>query len=187
MSKTHTSVIRINNDDIARYLGVGDDVRRAILRHLGLPKRRQHAVSELWAALGLEPIQPEEVQKHLVPDPDGKNRLWDAARVAEQIGCAASTVNGYCANEGCPSDFPMPLLNFSRKTRIWLPLEVRAYVEPSIYGDLARQILRKPKPAKLPEPPEAITWHGTLQPLPPSGEKEEGPERIEQPNRIFRE
>jgi hypothetical protein len=56
MSKAPAAVLMVNNDDIARYLGgIGDDTRRAILRSLELPKRRQHAVSELWAALGLEP------------------------------------------------------------------------------------------------------------------------------------
>lgn len=168
MSKQPLSVPMAGNDDIARFLGVGDDTRRAILRALGLPKRRKHAWSELWARLGLEPDQPEEVRRHLTLGPDGKNALWDAARVAEELGCVASTVNGWCARKALPSGFPPPLIDHRRKTRLWLPLDVRAYVEPSIYGALARQVRRRPKVVEKAARPAPLDLHGTLQPLPPT-------------------
>jgi len=168
MSKAHTPVPKVSNDDIARYLGgIGDDTRRAILRSLGLPKRRQHAVSELWAALGLEPEQPKKVRKYLIPDPEGRNALWGAARVAEETGVVRATVNDWCARKAFPQGFPPPLIDHRRKTRLWLPIEVRAYIEPSIYGDIARRIRRRPKAVEKPARPEPVAWHGTLQPLPP--------------------
>ena len=165
MSKQHTSVPTATNDDIARFLGVGDDTRRALLRALGLPKRRRHAWSELWARLGLDPVQPEDVRTHLMLGADGRNALWDASRVAEETGVVASTVNGWCSRDTFPPGFPRPIIDHRRKTRLWLPVEVRAYVEPSIYGELAGRIRRAAKSVDRPAAAEPVVWNGTLEPL----------------------
>lgn len=37
---------KLTNDQLATLFGVGDDTRRALLRALGLPKRRHHAFLE---------------------------------------------------------------------------------------------------------------------------------------------
>ena len=166
MSTTRTPTPMASNDDIARFLGVGDDTRRAILRACGLPKRRSHAWSELWARFGLAPEQPEEIWKYLMLCVDRRNTLWDVGRVADEIGAVRATVNDWCARGTYPAGFPPPLIDHRRKTRLWLPLEVRAYMDPSIYGDLARKIRRRSKDAERPAPPTTIDWHGTLQPLP---------------------
>lgn len=171
MSKKPTPVPTASNDDIALFLGVGDDTRRAILRHFGLPKRRRQAWSEIWFGLGLEPEQPEELWEHLTLGPKRTNRLWDAARVGDEIGVGSDTVNGYCARGAFPDGFPRPLIDHRRKTRLWLPIEVRAYMQPSIFGDLAGRIRRRRKEAEKAAPPAAVAWHGSLQPLPPSEPK----------------
>jgi len=171
MSKQPTPVPTASNDEIALFLGVGDDTRRAILRGLGLPKRRRHAWSEIWFCLGLEPEQPEELREHLTLGAKKTIRLWDAARVAEEIGVVAGTVNGYCARGAFPDGFPRPLIDHRRKTRLWLPIEVRAYLQPSIFGDLAGRIRRRRKKTEPAAPPAALAWHGSLQPLPPPGPK----------------
>jgi hypothetical protein len=165
--QTNTPIPMVTNDEIARFLGVGDDTRRAILRALGLPKRRRHAWSEIWAALGLDPVQPEEIRDHLTHGAKKKNTLWDVARVAEETGNAASTVNGWCRRKAFSNGFPPPILDFRHRTRLWLPIEVRAYVEPAIYRDLASLIRRKARPEPTPAPAAPLAWHGTLQPLPP--------------------
>ena len=179
MSRKPTPVPTATNDEIARFLGVGDDTRRAILRAFGLPKRRRHAWSELWVRLGLDQEQPDEVRAHLRLGPNGENALWDAARVAEETGVAASTVNRWCSRGVFPAGFPRPVIDHRRKTRLWLGLEVRAFIEPSIYAVVAAQIRRTgttaPKPARTEEPPatERVVWTGTLEPLPAKTPEEE--------------
>lgn len=166
MEKKPTPVPMATNDEIARYFGVADDLRRALMTALGLPRRRRTAWSEIWVRLGLEPVQPDEVREHLMLGPQNRNALWDAARVAEETGKVADTVNGRCRRNGFADGFPRPILDFSGKTRLWLPLDVRAYVEPTIYGDLAAKVRRRGAREK---PPAAAPFalHGTLQPLPP--------------------
>jgi hypothetical protein len=166
-----TPVLKATNDELERYLGVGDDTRRAILRALGLPKRRRHAWSEIWARLGLEPVQPDEVMKHLMLGPRNENALWDADRVADETGYAVDTVHGRCRKQAFHDGFPRPILDFSSKTRLWLPLDVRAYIEPTIYGDLAAKVCRRAvRTEKKPPVAAPVVLHGTLQPLPPRGE-----------------
>ena len=172
MSRNRTPVPTATNDEIARFLGVGDDTRRAILRAFGLPRRRRHAWSELWVRLGLDPEQPDDIRAHLQLGPNGENALWDAARVAEETDVTASTVNRRCSRDVFPAGFPRPVIDHRRKTRLWLPLEIRAYIEPSIYGDTARRIRRAGKAAEEParteelSAAEHVVWTGTLEPLP---------------------
>jgi hypothetical protein len=168
MKNTPSSVPMATNDEIARYFGVADDVRRAIMKALCLPRRRRTAWSEIWVRLGLEPVQPDEVREHLMLGPQNRNALWDAERVASELGRAVDTVNGRCRRKTFHDGFPRPILDFSTKTRLWLPLEVRAYVEPAIYGDLAAKVRRR---GAKPTPPAdtPVVMHGTLQPLPPKG------------------
>lgn len=166
MEKKPTPVPMATNDEIARYFGVADDLRRAIMTALGLPRRRRTAWSEIWVRLGLEPDQPEEVRKYLMPGPQTGTALWDAERVAEETGKAVDTVNGRCRRDRFDDGFPRPILDFSAKTRLWLPLDVRAYVEPAIYGGLAAMVRRRGARAKAPAA-APLALHGTLQPLPP--------------------
>ncbi|WP_026759138.1 hypothetical protein [Sediminimonas qiaohouensis] len=156
------------NADFEKFFGeCGDDTRRKIFRYLGLPKRKKQPWGEFWNAVGLDPEQPEELWEDLTHGSDGKNGLWDAARVAEEIGLAASTVNGYCHKKSFPDDFPRPLIDASKKTRLWLPLEVRAYVRSSIYRARAEKIRRKPTRRTAAKKAERIPYTGTMQPLPP--------------------
>jgi hypothetical protein len=145
------------NDDFARFFDVGDDTRRALLRAFGMPKRRKHAETEIWNAIGLEPDQPEEVRNELMCSSGSRIKLWGPSRVAEE--------NRWCRQRKYPEGFPLPVVDLGTKRRWWLPIDVRAYLQPSIYGDLARMIQRKS--ASKPPPPETVEWNGTLQPLPP--------------------
>jgi hypothetical protein len=113
-------------------------------------------------------MQPTALWDDLTLGPYGKNKLWDAARVAESTGLAASTINNYCWNNRFPDDFPKPLISASPKTRLWLPLEVRAYNLPSQYGALAAKIRRTPKRSTVSKEAETVSYTGTAQPLPPS-------------------
>lgn len=161
-----TPASKATNADLACFFNVGDDTRCDILRGLGLPKRRSYFWTELLNAFGLMPEQPEELWDELTLGAARKNVLWDAARVASEIDVAPATVNGWC-RKGYPEGFPLPLINLGPKRRWWLPLEVRAYNQPSLYGDLARAIRRKPAPAAAQRQAVPIACHGTLQPLPP--------------------
>lgn len=165
--KKLSSVPMATNDEIARFLGVSDDTRRAILRAVRLPKRRRHAWSEIWAFLGLEPKQPDDVMEHLMLGPKNQNALWGADRVAAETGDSVDTVNERCRKSAFQS-FPPPILSYSAKTRLWLPLDVRAYVEPAIYGDLAAKVRRRAHVEKKAHGVAPIKWDGTLQPLPPT-------------------
>ncbi|WP_295046790.1 hypothetical protein [uncultured Paracoccus sp.] len=156
------------NQDIERFLGeCCDDTRRKILRHLGLPKRKKRPWAELWHAVGLATVQPKDVWDALTVGSTGRNTLWDAARVAEETGLATSTVNGYCHKNSFPDGFPRPLIDAGPKTRLWLPLEVRAYNVPSIYGARAALIRRRPKRSAASKKPATVPYTGTMQPLPP--------------------
>jgi hypothetical protein len=157
------------NADLERFFGsCGDDTRRKIFSHLGLPKRRKRPWGEVWAALGLDSMQTEEMWDQLTLGRDGKNKLWDAARVAEETGLVASTINNYCRSDQFPEDFPRPLISMSPKTRLWLPLEVQAYNRPSLYGAKAANIRRKPTGSTVSKNVKMVSYTGTAQPLPPS-------------------
>lgn len=156
------------NADFEKFFGnCGDDTRRKIFQHLGLPKRKKQPWVEFWNAVGLDPDQPEKLWEDLTHASDGENKLWDAARVAEEAGIASSTVNGYCHKKSFPDGFPKPLIDASKKTRLWLPLEVRAYVRPSLYAARAAMIRWKPKRRAAAKNAERISYTGTTQPLPP--------------------
>ena len=147
----------VTNPEFERFFGnCGDDTRRKIFRHLGLPKRRKQPWGEFWNAVGLDPEQPEELWEDLTLGSGSKNALWDAA----------STVNGYCHRKSFLNGFPKPLIDVSPKTRLWLPLDVRAYVWPSLYGDRAAMIRRNPKRSTVRKKAEQIPYTGTMQPLP---------------------
>lgn len=156
----------LTNDEIARFFGgVGDDTRRAILRALGLPKRRKHAASEILAALGLHPEQLPVVMAEIMLRADGRNALWNAARVADEVESTAGTVHRW-VRDGGPAGFPKPVINHSRKVRLWIPLEVRAFWRPSLYAARARLIRRRPPALQTSGRATPVVWTGTLQPLP---------------------
>lgn len=178
-SKTFTSA-RITpatfatNSDFERFLGnCCDDTRRRIFRHLGLPKRKKRPWAEFWNAVGLEPDQPEELWDLLTLGSNVTNSLWNAARVAEETGLAVSTVNSYCHKNKFPDGFPGPLIDAGPKARFWLPLDVRAYVRPSLYRDRHAMIRRKPKRQGKSRSVERIQHTSTMQPLPPRSENTE--------------
>ena len=155
------------NSEFERFFGrCGDDTRRKIFHHLGLPRRRKQAWGEFWHAVGLETEQPEHLWEDLTLGCSGKNILWNASRVAEETGLAATTVNGYCHRKSFPVGFPEPLIDIGPKTRLWLPLEVRAYVRPSLFGNRAASIRRKPVKRPLSNKSEQVSYTGTLEPLP---------------------
>lgn len=161
-----------SNADLEFFLGVEEDTRRKLLRAWGLFGRRRYAWSEIWHALGIAPDQPKDLWPELYSGTERTTRLWNAARVAEEIGVAAATVNGWCTKGALPTGFPPPLLAFSAKTRGWLPLQVRAYVQPSLYAARAGRIrpgveTQAPRPPTAPAPAQTLAWHGTLHPLPP--------------------
>lgn len=159
------------NAVLERFFGnCCDDTRRKIFSQLGLPKRRNRPWAEVWAAIGLDPVQPDDLWDDLTVGQNGKNQLWDAVRVAEETGLAASTVNNYCWKNFFPEDFPRPLINVSPKTRLWLPLEVRAYNRPSLYRSQAAKIRRKPKESTVSKKTKTVSYTGTAQPLPPREE-----------------
>lgn len=166
-TKTTPSAL-VTNSELERFFGnCGDDTRRKIFSHLGLPKRRKRPWAEVWNAMGLEPEQPEVMWDDLTLGSNGKNVLWNAAQVAERTGLAASTVNDYCRKKRFPEDFPRPLINAGPKTRLWLPLEVRAYNVPSIYGVRALMIRRKAKRSGAQKKAVPVFCTRTMQPLPP--------------------
>lgn len=79
-------------------------------------------------------------------------------------------MNGWCSGRP-PEGFPLPLLDLGPKTRRWLPLQVRAYVQPLVYAERAALIRPGPEtrgqPRRaMPGPPPPL---GTLQPLPRPG------------------
>lgn len=166
MNRKPAPVPMATNDEIARYFGVGDDLRRAIMTKLGLPKRRCTAWSEIWVRLGLEPVQPDEIRAHLMLGPENRNALWNSARVAVETGRAPDTVNARCRRNWFGDGFPRPILDFSAKTRLWLPLDVRAYVEPTIYGGLAAKVRRRGTRGQA-QAAAPLVLNSTLQPLPP--------------------
>lgn len=73
------------------------------------------------------------------------------------------TVNKWVNKGTAPDGFPPPICEFGPKTRLWLPLEIRAYAQPSLYGDLEAQIRRCPVKRKS---PKKVTHHKTMAPLP---------------------
>ena len=160
------SLTSLTNDEAARFFGgVGADTSRAILRGLGLPKRRKHAASEILAALGLDPKQRPDILGEIMLRSDGRNALWDAARVADEVESTAGTVHRW-VRDGGPAGFPKPVLNHSRKVRLWIPLEVRAFWRPSLYAARARLIRRRPPALQTSGRATSVVWTGTLQPLP---------------------
>jgi hypothetical protein len=156
------------NADFEKFFGdCSDDTRRKIFHYLGLPKRKKRPWGEFWDAVGIDPDQPEELWEDLTHGGDGRNVLWNAARVAEEVGLTAATVNGYCHKSSFPVSFPRPLIDLSPKTRLWLPLEVQAYVRPSLYAARAAMIRWKPKRQAPAKKGVHIPYTGTMQPLPP--------------------
>ncbi|OWU81752.1 hypothetical protein ATO6_23390 [Oceanicola sp. 22II-s10i] len=157
-----------SNADLERFFGdCGDDTRRLIMRRLGLPKRKSRPWTEIWFAVGLEAEQPEALWDELTLGSKRRNMLWDAARTAEHAGLASSTVNGYCHSGVFRDGFPRPLINISRRIRLWLPLEVCGYVAPSVYAERAAMIRRRPEQTKTEKPIVPVSYTGTMQPLPP--------------------
>ncbi|PKQ10472.1 MAG: hypothetical protein CVT70_19495 [Alphaproteobacteria bacterium HGW-Alphaproteobacteria-1] len=155
------------NGEFEKFFGgCGDDTRRKIFHHLGLPKRAKRPWGEFWNAVGLDPDQPEKLWEDLTHGSDGSKTLWNAARVAEEVGLTAATVNGYCHKNSFPVGFPRPLIDLSPKTRLWLPLEVQAYNRPSLYKVRAAMIRWKPKRQAVTKKAERIPYTGTMQPLP---------------------
>jgi hypothetical protein len=162
-----TPDFKVSNADLERFLGnCCDDTRRKIFGLIGLPKRKKRPWTEFWSAVGLATDQPEDLWEELSLGSKGTNVLWDATRVAGEAGLAASTVNGYCHKSRFPDGFPKPLIDAGPKTRLWLPLEVRAYNQPSIYGVRAAMIRRNKKPSSTSTKGAAIPYTGTMQPLP---------------------
>jgi hypothetical protein len=158
----------VNNPDLERFFGnCCDDTRRKIFAQIGLPRRKKRPWAEVWSVLGLATEQAEELWNDLTLGSRRNNILWDATRVAEEAGLAATTINSYCHKGQFPEDFPEPLINLGRKTRLWLPLEVRAYIAPSIYGDRARLIQRISKVSAPPKKAATVRYTGSMQPLPP--------------------
>lgn len=165
---TITPSDKATNADLELFFGkCGDDTRRRLLRLLGLPKRRKYPWSEIWHALGLSPDQPKPLWNDLTLGDERQNFLWSAARVADEIGLSSDTVNAYCNQDRRPEGFPAPLLSAGPKTRLWLPLEVRAYNQPSLYAALASEIRRLPKSEAASKAMAAVPKSGSLDPLPP--------------------
>ena len=150
-----------SNEELGDFLNVGDDKRREIMIALGLSPGREHDWTEIWASLGLAPVQ--------------RHRLWDELRapmldVAEVVGIIGKqpkTVSGWCKRGEYPPRFPAPF-DFGPRTKRWIGLEVWASRQPDIYGKDARRIVRpstssrkvlQPGPARGP----LLT---TLDPLP---------------------
>lgn len=159
---------KITNSDIADFLDFEEDTRRVVMRALGMPKRRIHRYSELWVAIGLAPEQPDFLWPALVLGADRKNHLWGPERVAEEVGCATDTVNGYCRTGKFPDGFPRPLFDLAPRQRRWLPLDVRAYTQPSLFGRLSKRLKRKSISLRSGQDRSAsMPRAGSLQPLPP--------------------
>jgi hypothetical protein len=157
---------RATNSDLEKFFGVREETRSVILRNLGLPKRRAYPWTEIWNALGLEPEQPEALWESLMLGPKRDNTLWSAAQVAEHLGITPDTINSWYRSG--KSGFPRPLVDIGPKTRKWLPVEIRAYDQPSIYAQVANQILRKPPSKRAASHKTAVIPQGSLIPLPPS-------------------
>lgn len=121
--------------DLNKFFVVGDEKRNEILRALGLSPQRDHDWTTIWAALGLSAIQ--------------KRRLWDdlqkpmltVAQVADIIEKRPKTVSGWCDRGQFPPGFPVPF-DFGPRTKRWIELEVWAYHQPAIYGNLSRKLAR---------------------------------------------
>lgn len=157
---------KATNSDLEKFFGVREETRSVILRSLGLPKRRAYPWTEIWNALGLEPEQPETLWASLMLGPKRDNTLWSAAQVADHLGMTPDTINAWYRS-GKPG-FPRPLIDYGSKTRKWLPVEIQAYDQPSIYAQMANQILRKPPSKRAASRKTEVIPQGSLIPLPPS-------------------
>jgi len=162
-------VCRASNADLARFFAVGDDTRRRVLAELGLPKRRAHRWTEVWHALGLSAEQPAILLPELTLGPDRSNILLTPARVAQHLHVATDTVNRWRRGDA-PSGFPAPLLDLGPRLCRWLPLDVRAFDAPALYGDLASQVVRRARKPRRTAPDARLPAEGSLEPLPPQSQ-----------------
>jgi predicted DNA-binding transcriptional regulator AlpA len=149
------------NEDLCKYLNVGDDKRAEILTDLGLPKRREHDWTTIWAAIGIAPVQRRKLWDEL------RMPLLDVAQVADIVGRRPKTISGWCHRGEYPAGFPLPF-DFGPRTKRWIGLEVWAYQQPALYAGLARRIAR-PSPSSrklLQKPATGAPLPTTLDPLP---------------------
>lgn len=137
----------VTSGEMMRYFGVGEEKLRAIRKEFNIPDGRKLDWTTVWAAVGLSPVQKKKLWEDLT------EALLCPEEVGELIGASPSTINGWCRKHEYPARFPPPI-RFGGKTRRWIPLEIRAFRQPTIYGPSAREIARpKASSRKTLQPP----------------------------------
>lgn len=103
--------------------------------------------------------------------------------MAAVLGCSVDTINTWCRSDTYPKGFPYPIRLGARK-KLWVPLEIRAYLEPHIYAKRAKE-LRRPLKTQRQFRPGQETLPIGLDPLTPDRSSREIISRSRQPANLL--